>query len=198
MIQLAARDYWIFDMDGTLTVPAHDFEVIRKTMGLSSSEPILEAIERMPDKEAQAAMAHLDEIEMEIAREAVAGAGVEALLAELAQRNLSLGIVTRNGFDIAKETLRACGLLKYFDAQHIMGREQAPPKPKPDGIHKLLEMWQAPANKAVMIGDYYYDLAAGRAAGTATVYLNVRGESAWSEYADVTVERLDALLSFLD
>ena len=198
MIQLDARDCWIFDMDGTLTVPAHDFDAIRKTMGLASNEPILEAIERMPDDEAKAATAHLNDLEMEIAREAVAGEGVDALLTELANRKLSLGIVTRNGFDIARETLRACGLGKYFDSQFIMGREQAQPKPKPDGIEKLLGMWQAPAERAVMIGDYYYDLAAGRAAGTATVYLDIRGESVWSEYADITVERLDALLGLLE
>ena len=185
-------------MDGTLTVPAHDFEAIRKSMGLSTNEPILEAIERMPEAQAHAALTQLNDIEMEIARDSVAGEGVETLLAELASRKVSLGIVTRNGFEIAKETLRACGLLKYFDTQFIMGREQAQPKPKPDGIQKLLALWQAPAERAVMIGDYYYDLAAGRAAGTATVYLNIRGESAWSKYADITVERLDALLGWLD
>ena len=197
MIRLAARDCWIFDMDGTLTVPAHDFEEIRKTMGLSASEPILEAIERMPAPEAEAAMIRLNDIEMEIAHEAEAGDGVEVLLAELANRNVSLGIVTRNGFEIAQETLRACGLFKYFDTRFIMGREQAQPKPKPDGIRKLLALWQAPAERAVMIGDYYYDLAAGRAAGTATVYLDRRGEAVWSDYADITVERLDALLGLL-
>ena len=185
-------------MDGTLTVPVHDFEAIRKTMGLACDEPILEAIERMPEAKAQAALAQLNDIEMEIARDSIAGEGVETFLAELACRRLSLGIVTRNGFEIAKETLRACGLLEYFDTRFIMGREQAQPKPKPDGIQKLLDMWQVPAERAVMVGDYHYDLAAGRAAGTATVYLNVRDEPAWSEYADVTVERLDALLGWLD
>ncbi len=198
MSPLDACDCWIFDMDGTLTVPAHDFEAIRKTMGLSTNEPILESIERMAEGDACAALTQLNDIEMEIAREAIAGEGVETLLAELTSREVSLGIVTRNGFDIAKETLRACGLMKFFDTQFIMGREQAQPKPKPDGIQKLLAMWQAPADRAVMIGDYYYDLAAGRAAGTATVYLDARGESAWSDYADITVERLDALLGWLD
>ena len=31
---LSARDCWIFDMDGTLTVSAHDFEAIRLELGL--------------------------------------------------------------------------------------------------------------------------------------------------------------------
>ena len=102
-------------MDGTLTVPAHDFEAIRKTMGLATDEPILEAIERMPEAQARTALTQLNDIEMEIARDSIAGEGVETFLAELASRELSLGIVTRNGYEIAKETLRACGLLKYFD-----------------------------------------------------------------------------------
>lgn len=198
MTRLNSIQCWIFDMDGTLTVPAHDFEAIRKSMGLVSNEPILEAIERMAEDEAKAATAQLNDLEMEIAREAVAGEGVDALLAELKRRKVLVGIVTRNGFEIARETLKACGLLKYFDSQFIMGREQALPKPKPDGINKLLGLWQVPAQQAVMIGDYYYDLAAGRAAGTATVYLDIRGDAAWSDYADITVHRLDALLELLE
>lgn len=197
MIQLNALRCWIFDMDGTLTVPAHDFEAIRKDMGLASNEPILEAIERMPASEAKAAAEHLYELEMDVAREAVAGEGVDALLSELKRRKMTVGIVTRNGFDIARETLTACDLLKYFDSQFIMGREQAAPKPKPDGILQLLASWQSRPEEAVMIGDYYYDLAAGKAAGTATVFLDIRGDGAWSDYADVTVKRLGDLLEFL-
>ena len=185
-------------MDGTLTVAVHDFQEIRTAIGLASDEPILEALEKMPRREAQAALDRLNEIEMEIARDAQAGEGVEALLRELVGRKARLGILTRNGVEIAHETLRACGLLQYFDPQFILGREQAPPKPKPDGIHKLLDMWEVQAYRAVMVGDYYYDLAAGRAAGTSTVYVDPRGESKWCDYADITVTRLDSLVEILE
>ncbi len=35
------RKYWIFDLDGTLTVPVHDFQGIRKTLGIPRDKDIL-------------------------------------------------------------------------------------------------------------------------------------------------------------
>lgn len=194
MKHLAQRDAWIFDMDGTLTVSMHDFEDIRRQLGLPPGEPILEMLAAMPDDESRELHRRLDEIEFEVASRATAGAGVEALLEGLLARGLQLGILTRNGREIAYETLRACGLLSYFEADCVIGREQAEPKPEPDGILQLLDKWQIAPHSAVMVGDYYFDLAAGRAAGTATVYLDTSGNFEWADYADVSVVRLDKLL----
>ena len=41
-------NHWIFDLDGTLTVAAHDFDKIRGTLGLPRNEPILEVLETYP------------------------------------------------------------------------------------------------------------------------------------------------------
>ena len=49
---LKHRRHWIFDMDGTLTVSAHDFEHIRRELGLAPQAPILEALHAMPQTEA--------------------------------------------------------------------------------------------------------------------------------------------------
>jgi HAD superfamily hydrolase (TIGR01509 family) len=152
----------------------------------------------MPAAESAPLHRRLDDIEFEVAARAKAGAGVETLLRTLLDRGVQIGILTRNGQQIAYETLRACGLLHYFDADCVIGREQALPKPEPDGILQLLDKWQLPPERAVMVGDYYFDLAAGRAAGTATVYLDVTGRYEWADYADVSVERLDELVEFLD
>jgi HAD superfamily hydrolase (TIGR01509 family) len=198
MKSLGQRDCWIFDMDGTLTVSMHDFEDIRRQLGLAPGEPILELLAAMPAAESAPLHQRLDDIEFEVAARAKAGAGVETLLRTLLDRGVQIGIVTRNGQQIAYETLRACGLLHYFDADCVIGREQALPKPEPDGILQLLDKWQLPPERAVMVGDYYFDLAAGRAAGTATVYLDVTGRYEWADYADVSVERLDELVEFLD
>ena len=42
--QLTRRPCWIFDLDGTLTVAAHDFDAIRAELGLPQGRPILEAL----------------------------------------------------------------------------------------------------------------------------------------------------------
>lgn len=198
MVDLRERDCWIFDMDGTLTVAVHDFEAIRVSLGLPPGEPILEALSRLPEPEAAAAYERLDQIELELAQQARPGEGAQALLTLLDGRDTKVGIVTRNAVDIAHETLRVCGLSQYFDPSCILGRESGQPKPSPDGVHKLLARWNAKSDRAVMVGDYYFDLAAGRAAGTATVYLDPRGEFEWADYADISIERLDMLVALLD
>ena len=192
--ELSHCDAWIFDMDGTLTVSIHDFEAIRKELGLEPGEPILEVLAQMPTEKARPLHQRLDEIEFEVAGRATAGEGVAKLLDSLRSRGVPLGILTRNGRDIAFETLRACGLMEFFTPEYVIGREQAKPKPEPDGILQLLSKWQQPAARTVMVGDYFFDLAAGRAAGTSTVYLDVDDSRQWCDYADVTVQRLDMLL----
>lgn len=193
-MDLRRYDHWIFDMDGTLTVAVHDFESIRRTLGLPPGEPILEAVAKLPAHQAADLMRRLEAIEMAIAREARPGKGAEALLGHLRARGAKLGIVTRNGERIARETLLACGLHAYFEPAHVLGRESGEPKPMPDGVHKLLEIWGAPASRTVMVGDYYFDLVAGRAAGTATVYVDPSGRFEWRDYADLCVVGLDALM----
>ena len=41
---LAGRGHWVFDMDGTLTVAAHDFDAIRRELGVPAGKPLLETL----------------------------------------------------------------------------------------------------------------------------------------------------------
>jgi phosphoglycolate phosphatase-like HAD superfamily hydrolase len=59
-------------------------------------------------------------------------------------------------------------------------------------------MWQAQANDTVMVGDYLYDLEAGRGAGVATVHLDTRGDVDWSHYTDVRVENMGEIIRYLE
>ena len=63
-----------------------------------------------------------------------------------------------------------CDLAKFFDPAHVLGRDEAVPKPDPDGIRKLLAAWGAAPATAVMVGDFRYDLEAGRRAEVTTIY----------------------------
>jgi len=184
-------------MDGTLTVAVHDFDAIRAELGLAPKQPILEQLALLPEAEARALYARLDELELELARGARAAEGAERLLESLAGRGTQLGILTRNSFANALETLRACGLAKYFAPACVLGREAAAPKPDPQGIRRLLSHWRAEPHQAVMVGDYRFDLLAGRAAGTATVYVDTEREFPFAEHADVSVDSLVALAELL-
>lgn len=192
-MDLLARRHWVFDMDGTLTVAAHDFDAIRAELGLPDG-PILESLDRLPADEAAHLHARLEDIEEGIARRTEAQPGAAALLADLRDRGATLGIVTRNKQRLAHITLAAAGLAEFFTPADVLGRDEAPHKPSPAGIQLLLRRWGAEGADAVMVGDYLFDLQAGRAAGTATVLFDVRGLFAWADHADRCVRDLRQLL----
>jgi len=181
-------------MDGTLTIAVHDFDAIRATLGLPPGKPILEALAALPVEEAEPLYLRLDELELELARDSTPQAGAKELLGGLRRRGATLGILTRNSVLNAHETLKACDLLDFFEPACILGRESVlAPKPDPDGIHKLLAHWNAPSNEAVIVGDFLFDLQAGRRAGVATVHLDVNGDGGWPEQTDFRVQNLNEL-----
>jgi HAD superfamily hydrolase (TIGR01509 family) len=191
--QLAERKGWIFDMDGTLTVANHDFEAIRVALDLPAGQPILESLAQLPPSLAAPKWQQLNDIELEIAASTQPQPGAEALLKQLRSGGKRLGILTRNRKNIAQITLDAANLLHFFEPEAILSRDCCAPKPEPDGIHQLLQAWNLGPQEGVMVGDYVFDLLAGRNAGTATVHLDVAGEFAWPEHTDYSVKSLAQL-----
>jgi HAD superfamily hydrolase (TIGR01549 family) len=194
---LSDRSHWVFDLDGTLTVPVHDFAAIRAMLGLPEGVGILEALHAMPPEQSAPLVRKLDEFEYELACNAVVAAGAHELLAELARRGVRLGIVTQNNARNVFATLEATGLTPFFPVDAFMTREHASPKPSPEGIRTLLAQWNADAETSVMVGNHLIDLLAGRAAGTSTVLVAERHEPAWHEHADLVVVSLSELRALL-
>jgi HAD superfamily hydrolase (TIGR01509 family) len=189
--------YWIFDMDGTLTLPIHDFEWIRSQIGIDSGTPILEAIEQMSREDSVRARRRLHDLELELAYRAEPQPGVTDMLDMLVDKKRKLAILTRNDEDIGYATLKAAGLERYFDTNLVIGRETCAPKPQPDGVHYLLDLWQAPKNSTVIVGDYLYDIQAGFEAGISTVHFDRSGEFPWPRFTHFRITRIDDLLSMI-
>ena len=191
-MSLMKRRHWIFDMDGTLTLAAHDFAAFKADNGMPLDRPILEVLAEYPVEEAQRIHARLDDWEEAIARRAVAAADALTLLTHLHETGHVLGVLTRNSRRMATITLQAAQLSHFFDPQVVLGRDDAAPKPSPEGIPRLLAHWGAAAEDAVMVGDYRFDLEAGQAAGVATVLIDRHGGQNWP--SDVRVTELDSLI----
>ena len=188
------RRCWIFDLDGTLTLPVHDFAAIRTALGMAESDPdIIRFLDSLPTAEAAAKHARLIEIEYELADRTAAAPGAGRLLDRLLRRGSQVGILTRNTREIALHTLGKIGLKQYFSPEAILGRDEAAPKPHPAGIEKLLGAWGSAPDDAVMVGDYLFDLQVGRAAGTATIHVDRSGAFRWPELADLAVANLEEL-----
>lgn len=181
-------------MDGTLTMAAHDFDTIRDELGIAQNQPILEAIKAMPTEQAEAMHRKLHQLELEIAAKSTPQPDAHEMLDSLRSRGLQLGILTRNARDIAEVTLKAAQLSDYFDDDNIIGREQCAPKPDPAGILQLMQRWQSPPESTIMVGDYVFDLQAGRNAGVATVHFDTNAQYAWPEHTDFTVDKLSQLI----
>ena len=197
MTALSMYRNWIFDMDGTLTIAVHDFPKIKAELGLPLDRGILEVLAEMEPEQATKINDRLDEIEHDLACKATPAEGAQEFLEALARKKVRPGILTRNKKSHALVTLKACGLIDFFQEDNILGRNEADPKPSPQGIQKLLNAWQIPAAKAVMAGDYRFDLEAGRAAGTRTVYIDPERKFPFRKLADVWVGSLRELIPMI-
>ena len=195
-MDLHARRYWIFDLDGTLTHAVHDFDGFRRRVGLPPGEPLLEAIARRPPTEAGQLRAAVEAWEWSYVESARPADGARALLDHLCGIGCRLGILTRNTATIARRTLEVTGLADCVDADCVLGRDDAEPKPSAAGVERLLSHWHAMPDDAVMLGDFLFDLQAGRGAGVATVLVQRDLELAtrWSAWADRVVPTLAGLV----
>jgi HAD superfamily hydrolase (TIGR01509 family) len=154
----------IFDMDGTLTEPLLDFDAIRAEIGLRPGLPILEQLAAGDD----ALRARGEEIMRRHERDAIANAtladGCVELLARLEERRIPAAILTRNIREVV-ETFQRKFSLRFVA---IYTREDGPPKPSPAGALALCAAMGAAPAQTLAVGDFKFDILAGRRAGCRT------------------------------
>lgn len=194
---LKNKKHWVFDMDGTLTIAQHDFDAIRAELGLPEGKPILESLSQLPDEESAPLHIRLDEIELDIALQSKPAEGAESLLVELLSQDVNIGILTRNNALNIDVTLKAAGLSHYFLPENLLSRDCIKPKPKPDGVFKLLNQWRGASEEGVMVGDSIHDLRAGNSAGTTTIYVDSTENYTLKKEADICIGNLSSLLNDL-
>lgn len=191
---LSRYSHWVFDLDGTLTVAVHDFAAIRSELEIPEGADILGHLSTLPMHRAQQLHERLQQIEMELAGATRAATGALQLLVHLHDAGAHLGILTRNTRENALRTLSLIGLDTFFSPDHIVGRDEAVPKPDPEGIHRLAREWGICPESTVMVGDYQYDLQAGRSAGALTIHVDTTRNFRWPDLADVCVATLEELI----
>lgn len=194
MISLQQKRAWVFDLDGTLTRPVHDFTYIRRSLGIPQDTDILNYISQQPCEIQCTLNAHLDELETHYAAQAQPAEGVIECLNYLKAQQCRLGILTRNTKELAMLSINAIGAEAFFQAEDVLGREDIKPKPAPDGINMLLNQWNEKSEAGVMVGDFLFDLLSGRAAGVLTVHTDERDRH-WPEVTDFRVKDLRELIS---
>jgi len=207
----------IFDMDGTLTEPLLDFDAIRAEIGLRPGLPILEQLAAGDE----ALRARGEEIMRRHERDAMAHAtladGCVELLACLQAARVPCAILTRNVREVVESFVRKFDLGASFahdgrvpgavshdeSAPLILAaytREDGPPKPAPDGVLHLCRAFGVAPAETLVVGDFTFDIVAGRAAGCRTALVTaepIDDAEAWGS-PDMIVRSLRQLIPLWD
>ena len=209
-------DLVIFDLDGTLLDTAPDIErclnLAMKDYGLPplSRDRVLAAIG--PGGKAFQESVVPDPEHADIAAEVVRTyreyyvksntqltrpfEGVVDMLDALSDAGITMAVASNKPQEQCRQIMKALGLDHYFGG--IWGPEAvARPKPEPDVLHMVMDLRGAAANRTIMVGDTRNDVAAGRAAGVATVFVSwgyVAASEIDSDLIDVIIDRPTDLL----
>jgi HAD superfamily hydrolase (TIGR01509 family) len=175
----------IFDLDGTLLVQALDFEAIRREVGLPPVVPLLETMLALDEAARVRAFAILDRHEADAATRSDLMPGAREILDWLRGGGVRTGVLTRNSRVSIDAARRRHGLA--FDA--VITREDHKPKPCPDGVHHLMALFGAGPGETVAVGDYRFDIEAGRSAGVRTIAL-ISEPKPWAAAATWTASTL--------
>jgi phosphoglycolate phosphatase-like HAD superfamily hydrolase len=194
---ILARKHWVFDLDGTLTLPVHDFTFIRNALGVPQGTDILRHLASLDDSQGQQLQDKLNEIETGLLNRVEPAPGSIQLIETLSRRGSRMAIQTRNTRDIALKTIDNLGIGGYFKKECILGRDDAPPKPDPEGLFRLSVRWETNPGEMVMVGDYLFDLQTGRNAGAGTIHVDRTRSFPWPELTDIGVGTLKELLDIL-
>jgi HAD superfamily hydrolase (TIGR01509 family) len=128
--------------------------------------------------------------------QAVLADGCLELLERLRARRVPHGILTRNTREAVERFSARFGL--SFASCYT--REDGPPKPSPAGVLALCERFGVPPAEVLTVGDFKFDVLAGRAAGCRTVLVTPEPPANLDEWGppDLVVGSLRELLPIWD
>jgi len=185
----------IFDMDGTITKPYFDFNLIRKEIGLDeNSEPLLEAMEKMSPSERAKAEVILHHHEQKAIDASELNDYAAETVSALRSEGFPIGILTRNKKENAHVVLNKLGL--EFD--EVLGREDGPVKPDPFGVIELCKRFEVDPAETLVVGDYLFDILSAIEAGAISVLLlNNKKEPGFARIAHYRIDNLGQVLDII-
>lgn len=120
--------------------------------------------------------------------------GAVDVVNELMVRGYKIAIVSNNNPD---SITRALQMFEFPKIEHVVGRNNGDPvKPSPIPVLKALSRLHVEPKQTVFVGDGEADLAAGKAAGVATVLFSNNGAS--KEIKTKPAEKIDNLRKLLE
>lgn len=128
--------------------------------------------------------------------------GVKETLEFIACRMVGkkIALVTNKPEPVTKSILLGLGVQKYFAV--VVGPESVEKiKPDPEGINLVLRQFGLESNQAIMVGDTYIDIRAGKAAGVVTCAVSYglgNQEDLFASQPDITIDHIAELLDYIE
>jgi HAD superfamily hydrolase (TIGR01549 family) len=171
--------YWIFDLDGTLVDSFQPYfeaveKLMNKTLTLEERKVgvSLHASEffklHLNEEKAKEALMQLKQQNIQDLGNLPKFAAIEELFIYLKEKDCHISIFTSRDLTSATHTLKKNGLDKFID-HLVSGDCVSEKKPNPEGLHKLLGLYNCKLEDMVMIGDHDCDVEAGANAGVFSV-----------------------------
>lgn len=186
----------IFDLDGTITQPYFDFDIIREEIGLArDSGPVLESMEKMTPQQREKAEKILHYHEQKAVTESKLNIGAKKTLSALHAAGIHIGVLTRNKRSNAIAIARKHKL--KFNA--VIGREEGPVKPDAFGVLQLCQQFGVEPEETLLVGDYLFDLLCAKAAGAVAILLaNHSKAEEFIEHADFCIKNITEILEIIE
>jgi HAD superfamily hydrolase (TIGR01549 family) len=184
----------LFDLDGVLVHSPLDLAAIKRELFGDSRIFIIEGINSLKGDEREEKTRLLLQRELEAAQQAKFDPAVPELFGWMESRGLKRGVITRN----SNEVVRLIADNHGVDLGAIVGREDAPPKPDPASVYAACEALGVDPSECVMVGDFVFDVEAGRSAGCRTVFLETDQFRDLEPDADARIGSLGELIGVLE
>lgn len=170
----------IFDLDGTLVSSSLDFAAIKQEIGCPAEADVLTFLASLPKSQQQEAMAIIHRHEMQDALQCDWIPGARTFVDSCIKRRIPMAIVTRNSCQSSKVKIERNGI----PIDRVVTRENSKPKPDPTALLELARDFDLPTHEVLMVGDYRYDLEAGRNANMKSCLVNYTRLPDYSHLAD--------------
>jgi len=183
-------DTVIFDMDGTLIDSRYDWVAIREALEIEGHS-IIDELNRLESPKREEKWELLRHFEHEASLTAEVKDGAVDLLAFLREKGVNTALVTNNSLDNVTFLLDRFNLA--FDT--VLTRDSGLYKPSGAPLLEVMRRLGVRPEQCMYVGDYLYDIQAGREAGCGTVCLVF--DRRFCAEADISFSDLRALLSYL-
>ncbi len=184
----------LFDLDGVLVHSPLDLAAIKQELFGDSSVFIIEGLESLSADEREEKEVLLLKRELEAASEARLAPDVRSLFGWMESHELKRGVITRN----CRSAVELIAEKHSIDFGVVIAREDAVPKPDPAGILAACQELDVDPAAAVMVGDFTFDIEAGKGAGCRTVFVETEKFRHLEPCADARIGSLSELIELLE